>query len=190
VPNYHQADPKAVFTKAQWAAIAKSIHRTDIPREDKQEICDALFEYAIASIEPEELERFPAAIREFRAAASRVQGFIKDLRWNDKIEDLCEEIWQLQKYIQVVFKLREKPKGGRPTLDARDNLVDRLGVVYERNTGRVPGRSENPETGKLTGPFARFLGPIFEYRGISLSGLKHAIAKASRNAKNRPNNSG
>jgi hypothetical protein len=89
-----------------------------------------------------------------------------------------------------VYELRDKPKGGRPPEVARDNLVDRLGVVYERLTGRVPGRSENPETGKLTGPFARFLGLIFEYQGISPSGLKHAIAKISRNAKNRPENSG
>jgi hypothetical protein len=97
VPNYNQPDPKAVFTEAPWLAIAKSIDREVIPPEDKQEICDALFEYAIASIEPEELERFADALREFRAAASRVQGFIKDLRWNGKIEDLNEDIYQLQK---------------------------------------------------------------------------------------------
>lgn len=190
MPNYDQPDPKAVFTEAEWVAIAKSIGRDDIPPKDKQEICDALFEYAIASIKPEKLERFADELSEFRAAASRIQGFLKDLRWNDKIEDLCEEIWQLQKFVQGVFELRDKPKGGRPTSVARDNLVDRLTVVYVRITGRVPGRSESPETGELTGPLARFLGTIFEYQGISLSGLKHAIAKVSRNAKNRPKNGG
>jgi hypothetical protein len=190
VPNYHQPDPKAVFTKPQWIAIAASIGRRDIPRKEKQEICDALFEYEIASMKPERLKRFAEELSEFRAAASRVQGFIKDLRWNDRIEDLNEEIYQLQKYVQDAYELRGKPKGGRPTSGARDNLVDRLGVVYERITGRVPGRSENPETGKLTGPFARFLALIFEYQRISLSGLKHAIDKTSRNAKNRSKNSG
>jgi hypothetical protein len=190
VPNYHEPDPKAVFTEAQWLAIAKSIDREDIPPEDKQEICDALFEYEIASMKPERLERFAEELSEFRAAASRVQGFIKDLRWNDRIENLNEEIYQLQKYVEDVYELRDKPKGGRPPSGARYNLVDRLGVVYERLTGRMPGRSENRETGELTGPFARFLGLIFEYRRISLRGLKHVIADASRNAKNRSKNGG
>ena len=189
MPNYHQPDPKAVFTKPQWIAIAASIGRRDIPRKEKQEICDALFEYEMASMKPERLKRFVEELSEFRAAASRVQGFIKDLRWNDRIEDLNEEIYQLQKYVQDVYELRDKPKGGRPTEVARDNLVDRLGVVYERITSRAPGRSENRETGKLTGPFVRFVGPIFEYHGISPGGLKHAIAKTSRNAKNRLENS-
>ena len=183
MPSY-EADPEAVFSQEQWVAIAQSIKRDEIPPKAKQEICDALFEHAIANIKPEELGRFVEEARKFREAAARVENFLKNLRWHNKIRDLTEDIYQLQRFVDYEFKRRPKPKGGRPLSDARDILVYRLALIYQCITGKKAGRSENPKTGKLTGPFVRFVTTIFQFHRISLAGIKHAITKASRNAKN------
>jgi hypothetical protein len=186
VPSSYQAGPQQVFTGGQWAAIAKSIDRPEIPPKAKQEICDALFDFAIDNIKPEELGRFIDHARKFRVEASHIQNFIKDLSWHNKIEKLNEDIYQLQKFVDQALGRRDKPKGGRPRDDARYTLVLRLGIIYESITGKKPGRSENPETGESTGPFVRFVDKIFELQGISRTGLKHVIAEVSRNAKNPP----
>lgn len=179
-------DPNAVFTVDQWAEIARSIKRDGIPPKEKQEICDALFDHALSNLKPEELGRFVETVRQFRAAASRIQDFLQELAIHDKIEALIEDIYEVQKFIDAEFSRRPKPKGGRPPSQARDDLVGRLAPIYQRLTGNKPGRSINPATHELTGPFVRFLTTIFRLSRIGTAGLKQAIAKVSRNAKNRP----
>ena len=180
----YRPDP-SVFSDVQWAEIARSIGLDQISVEAKQQICDALFEYTLAEIRPEQLERFIKEAQKFREAASKVQNFLRRLSWLKKVEELIEDIYQLERIVASEFERRPKPKGGRPPSAARDSLIDRLISPYERLTGNKAGRSENPETKEMTGPFPRFVTTIFQLHGISLKGLKNAIAKAVANAKNR-----
>jgi hypothetical protein len=177
MPSY-EPDPSSVFSQQQWAEIAQSIGHDEIPPDVKQQICDALFQYRMTDIKPEELGRFVKEAREFRASASKVENFLTvNFKWHNKFEDLLEDIYQLQLFVDRELERRPKPKGGRPPSNARDTLVYNLSVAYERITGVKPARSENPDTGQLSGPFARFLTKIFEFHKVGLAGLKHAIAK-------------
>src|SRR5262249_9162655 len=99
-------------------------------------------------------------------------------------EHLIEMAEQLAAEAYKAQRSLSKPKGGRPRLTARDNLVDRVGVIYSRITDKKPARSENPETGEPTGPFVRFVCTILKSQRIPLKGKKHVISKAVRNAKN------
>jgi hypothetical protein len=174
----YEPDPSAVFSEQKWAEIAQSIGLDEIPPDVKQQICDALFQYRMTSIKPEDLGRFVDEAQKFRASASKVENFLSvNFKWHNKFEDLLEDIYQLQRFIDHELERRPKPKGGRPPSIARDTLVFNLSVVYESITGAKPARSENPDTGQLSGPFARFLTKIFGFHGVSVAGLKHAIAK-------------
>ena len=167
-------EPDKVFSQQQWVQIAQSIERDDIPHDAKQRICDALLEYTMSTIKPDELNRFVEEVRKFRAAASRIQNFLRSFRWHEKIEELIEDIHQLRRFVEDEYKRRPNPKGARPKLAARDSLVDRLYLVHEDLTGK------NLKTGKLTGAF-RFISKIFQFQGIELRGLKRAIATAAKN---------
>jgi hypothetical protein len=171
-------EPNRFFSQQGWADIARSIGHKEIPPEAKQRICDALFEYRMATIKPEEAGRFVEEFRQFRAAAARVQRFLKNFVGHEKIEELREEIFQAQRFLDREFKRRPNPKGGRPKSVARDDLVYRLGIVYMDLTNEVPGLTVNPETGELTGAFPDFTTKIFQFQRIKLAGLKHAIIKA------------
>jgi hypothetical protein len=185
MPSY-EPDPSSVFSQQQWAEIAQSIGHDKIPPDVKQQICDALFQFRMTDIKPEDLGRFVEEARKFRASASKVENFLRvNFKWHNKFEDLLEEIYQLQRFVDRELKGRPKPKGGRPPSIARDTLVSNLSGVYERITGAKPARSENPDTGELSGPFARFITKIFEFHGVSVAGLKHAIARSATSAKNR-----
>jgi hypothetical protein len=105
-------EPDKFFSQQQWAEIAQTIERDQIPREAKQRICDALFEYTMATIKPEKLRRFVEDARQFRATASRIQNFLTNFRWHTKIEELIEEIYQVQRFLDEEFKRRPNPKGG------------------------------------------------------------------------------
>jgi hypothetical protein len=181
----YDPDPDAVFSEWQWTQIVQSIGLSEIPNDAKKNICDALFEYTIANLKPDTLNRFVEDAREFRIAAYRVQSFLKNFRWLNKFEELIEEIYKLQRFVDCEYQCRPKPKGGRPRSDARDTLVCRLGEVYTRLTGKKPSRREDPVTGELTGAFPCFVRTIFKFQGIPFTGLKHAIAKLSHSAKNR-----
>jgi hypothetical protein len=183
--NRYGPDPDEVFTKAQWAAIAQSIARDQIPPEEKQEICDALFNHAIAKLAPKALKRFVDEARKFGVAASRVQNFLRKLRVHDKIETLIEDVYQVQRLIDDEFKRRPNPKGGRPRSQALDDLVDHLGTVFTRLTGKDPGVTVDPLTGKLSGLTYRFLTNIFRPHDISTAGLRRPIERAKHNAENR-----
>jgi hypothetical protein len=185
-------EPDKFFSQQQWAEIARTIGHKDIPQKEKQRICVVLFEYSMAIIKPEEHGRFVEEARKFRAAASRVQNYLRNFAWLERIEELIEEIFQVQKFLDREFKRRPNPKGGRSKSDARDILVYRLALVYRDLTGEVPGLTVDPQTGKLTGTFPNFTIKFFEFHGIKLAGLKHAIGKArqafmtgNRNPKNR-----
>jgi len=181
----YEPDPSAVFSQEQWAEIAQSIEHDEIPQDIKQLICNALFQYRMTSIKPEDLGRFVKEAQKFRASASRVQNFLRiNFKWHNKFEELIQDIYELQRFVDRELERRPKPKGGRPRSSARDALVYNLGLAYERTTDKKPTRIENPITSELTGPFARFLTKIFELHGIRPGGLKHAIAKIG-NAKNR-----
>jgi hypothetical protein len=172
--------PDRFFSEKQWTEIAQTIERKEIAHEAKQRICDALFEYRIALIKPEELNRFVDECRRFRAAASRIQRFLKNFIEHERIEELIEEIFQVQRYLDSEFKRRPNPKGARPKSVARDALVCRLGLVYMDLIGKVPGLTVNPDTGELTGLFPDFVTKIFKFQRIKLAGLKHAIGKARK----------
>jgi hypothetical protein len=179
-------EPDKFFSQQQWAEIAQTIERDKIPHEAKQRICDALFEYTMATIKPEALNRFVEESRKFRAAASCIQNFLRNFRSHTKIEELIEEIYQVQRFLDKEFKRRPNPKGGCPKSVLRDTLVYRLGLVYRDLTGKEPGLTVNPHN-ELTGPFPRFTTTIFQFHGIKLAGLKHAIIKARRDiAANAP----
>jgi hypothetical protein len=141
MPKY-EPDPSAVFSQQQWAEIAQSIGHDEIPHNAKQQICDALFQYRMTSIKPEDLKRFVKDVRNFRNSASRVQSFLRiNFKWHNKFEELIADIYELQRFVDREFERRPKPKGGRPPLSARDTLVYNLGLVYVRITGK--GRLES-----------------------------------------------
>ena len=170
--------PDKVFSQRRWAEIAQSIKRENVPYDAKQSICDALFEYSMSTIKPEDLSRFVKEARQFRAAASRIQNFLRNFRWHTRIEDLIEEIYQVRRFFDHEFKGRPNPEGARPKSAARDTLVYRLALIYKHVTGEDPGLTVNPDTGKLSGLFPNFTTTIFRLSGINLAGLKHAITKA------------
>jgi hypothetical protein len=97
-------------------------------------------------------------------------------------EQLTERLYKFQKLAQQ--ELDKNSRGGRPAQKIRDDLVIRLGVLYERLTGKKPTRSVD-RNGRVGGPFARLVYKIFEAHGISATGLPNAIEKAVRYAKNR-----
>jgi len=97
-------EPDKFFSQQQWAEIAQTIERDEIPHEAKQIICDVLFEYRMATIKPEKLRRFVEEARQFRAAASRIQNFLKNFIGHTKIEELIEEIYQVQRFFDKEFK--------------------------------------------------------------------------------------
>ncbi len=175
---------EVVFSQQQWTEIARSIGHDDIPLSAKQEICGALFEYTIDSIKPETRERFVEDARQFRAAASRILKFLRGIRWHDKIEELIEEIYQLQRFVDNEFDRRPKKKGGRPASVSRDALVDRLKPIYECLTGNKVGQTVDPATGKTSGSFVDFVASIFQLQRISLAGIKHVIPRLNRDPKN------
>jgi hypothetical protein len=185
MPSY-EPDPSSVFSQQQWAEIAQSIGHDEIPHDVKQQICDTLFQYRMTDIKSEDLGRFVEEAQKFRASASKVENFLRvNFEWHNKFEDLLEDIYQLQRFVDRELERRPKPKGGRPPSIARDTLVSNLSVPYERMTGAKPARSEDPDTGQLTGPFPRFLIKIFEFHGVCAAGLKHAIDRLTSGSKNR-----
>jgi hypothetical protein len=173
-------EPDKFFSQQQWAEIAQSIERDEFLDEAKHRICDALFEYTMSIIKPEELGRFVKEARKFRAAASRIQTFLRNFRWHRKIEDLIEHVFQVQRFLDQEFERRPNPKEGCPKSVARDALVYHLGLVYMDLTGEVPGLTVVPGTGKLSGDFPNFITTIFKFYGIKPAGLKHAISNARR----------
>jgi hypothetical protein len=177
-PCAREPEPEAVFSDEQWAAIAQLIERSEIPLKAKKDICLALFEYTLAIIKPEDLNRFVEEVRQFGVTASRIQNFLRNFRWIERIQDLIEEIHQTRRFLDREFARRPNPKGARPKSIARDTLVYHLGLVYMELTGEVPGRTVNSVTGKLTGTFPDFTAKIFEFHGIKPAGLKDAIGKA------------
>jgi hypothetical protein len=207
-----KTEPEAVFSEEQWVEIAQSIPVDEIPREMKQAICDALFEYQLAQLNGQNLEdetntaetkrsqkhkrvqhgaKYREALKqlvdsagEFRIAIYRLQRFLREDHQLEKVEQLADAAYELQRFAERELENRPKPKGGRPRLTAHINLVDRLGVIYERITGKKPARSENAASGRPTGPFVRLLSTIFEFQGIPLTGIKHVISEAARIAKN------
>jgi hypothetical protein len=179
-------EPDKFFSQQEWAEIARSIGHEEIPHEAKQRICDALFEYRMAIIKPEKLDRFVKEAGKFRTAASRVQNFLRNFARHEQIEDLIEQIFQVQKFLDREFIRRPNPKGGHPKSVARDALVRDLGRAYMDLTGEVPGLTVNPTTNELSGPFPDFTRTIFEFQSIDPAGLKHAIGKA-RQALNAQN---
>jgi hypothetical protein len=103
---------------------------------------------------------------------------LKDPGWQDKVEQLIADIYGLQQFAERELESRPALKGGRPPQHARDKLVARLAIVYQEITGKKAGRSVDPKTGHLKGPFVRFVSIIFRQQHISLAGIRHVIAKA------------
>jgi hypothetical protein len=171
-------EPDKVFSQKQWAEIAHSIQRDDIPHDAKQKICDALFEYTMSTIKPEGLSRFVKEARKFRAAASRIQNFFKTFSWHTRIEKLIDEIYQVQRFLDHEFKSRPNPQGGRSKSAARDTLVYRLALLYRELTRKEAGQTVDPHSGKSSGPFPKFTTTIFRFFGVKSAGLKDAITKA------------
>lgn len=177
MPSF-ELEPDKFFSQQEWTEIAQTIGHKEIPQKAKQKICDVLFEYRMMIIKPEKLDRFVEEARKFRAAASRVQNFLRNFAWHESIEELIEEIFQVQKFLDREFKRRSNPKGARPKSVARDTLVYHLGLVYMDLTDKVPSLTVNPNTNELSQRFPDFLRKIFEFQSINPAGLKHAIVKA------------
>ena len=194
-------EPEAVFSPDQWAAIAKAISLDRIPSSGTREICDAIFAYDLARTDSERatyeaseksirrkvdprakglaaLGNFIKYVRGLRLAFYSVQTYLKTE--NLIIERLTEQIYKFQKLAQR--ELDKTSRGGRPGQKIRDDLVIRLGVIYEQLTGKPPTRT-------VRGAFWRFVYTIFQAHGISVIGLPNAIAKAVRYAKNQHRNS-
>jgi hypothetical protein len=200
-------EPEAVVSPEQWIAIAKSISRNNIPQTEQLEICNALMEYycrrlndqraaaeegtrTLARVKVDHrakgrmaLEQFEQYVRGLRGAVTSIQQYLKQREWIDKAEQLNEDIYSFQRFARR--ELETKSNGGRPAQPERQDLVCRLAVIYERITGNKPGRSVDPKTGRLGGPFVRFVSAIFDAKKIPSRGLTHVIAKVARNAKNR-----
>ena len=188
-------EPKAVFSSEQRAAIAASIGQT-IPAKEQRDICIALMEYyhsledvertaAKEGTQPSKrlkidrkakgrkaLEQFIYYARELRAAVNCIQYFLKKANGLDKAERIVEDIYELQQIAQRELEVHSS--GGGPAQQARENLVRRLGVIYERFTGDKPGRG---------GPFERFVLRIFQFQKIPSKGIKHVIARVAYTAK-------
>jgi hypothetical protein len=116
--------------------------------------------------------------RLLRVQINNIQRFLKDPGWQDKVEQLIADIYGLQQFAERELESRPALKGGRPPQHARDKLVARLAIVYQEITGKKAGRSVDPKTGHLKGPFVRFVSIIFRQQHISLAGIRHVIAKA------------
>ena len=197
-------EPQAVFSSARWTEIAKTISLGSIPYKEKQEICDAIWQHHLASLRNAQvtdetsgkstrrrvdprakgraaLSNFVKYTRGLRHALDSVESYLKS---NDLINEAEELIGRTHKFQKLAQReLDKKSAGGRPGQQIRDELVFRLGVIYERLTGKKPTRSVD-RNGKVCGPFPEFVYTIFEALGVSVIGLPNAIAKAVRDAKN------
>jgi hypothetical protein len=192
--------PNFIFNQEEWLEIAKSVPLEAIPASAQSDICDALLEFEINYVEtvlakrprPAKLLEHKALLqfikyaKQLRLQIDSVRDTLKSAEWSDRTKRLMEDIATLQRFVEREVATRPALKGGRPTLHDRANLVSRLGVVFEQMTGRKAGRSENPKTKKLGGPFVRFVSTIFRLHSppISLRGIKHVIDAAARNAEN------
>jgi hypothetical protein len=99
-PEGYEPDPDLVFSERQWTQIAQSIGLSEIPPDAKRNVCDALFEYTIASLKPDTLKRFVEHARQFRVAAYHIQSFLRNFRWLEKFEELIEEIYKLRRFVE------------------------------------------------------------------------------------------
>jgi hypothetical protein len=195
-------DPSAVFPQQQWAEIAKALSLGRIPSDEKQEICDAIFACDLARIENERaadeaeeksarstrrrvdpkakgraaLSNFVKYTRGLRHALYSVQNYLKNEPLINEAEQLAEQIYKFQE--SAKRELDKKSRGGRPAQKAKDDLVIRLGVIYERLTGKKPTRT-------VGGRFWKFAYAIFQAHGITTAGLPNRIEKAVRYAKNQ-----
>jgi hypothetical protein len=198
-------EPNAVFPPDQWAEFAKTISLVRIPANEKREICDAIFEYDLARLsnaraideksgEPTRRRVDPRAkgraalgnfikyTRGLRVALYSVERYLKREDLILEAQQLTEQIFKFQKSAKE--ELDKKSVGGRPAQKMRDDLVIRLGVIYERLTGKKPTRTVD-RNGQVRGPFPRFVYTIFRALRISEIGLPNAIEKAVLYAKNR-----
>ena len=128
------------------------------------------------------LANFIKYVRGLRQALNSVQKYLNREDLISDAEQLIEQIYKFQKSAQ--HELDKKSRGGRPGTKIRDDLVIRLGVIYEQLTGKPPKRSVD-RNGRVCGPFPRFVYTIFRAQGISETGLPSAIENAVRYAKNR-----
>ena len=134
--------------------------------------------------------------RDLRLNLYRIERDLKPESIVEHAEKLADHADALQKAVRFELEKRIKPKGGRPPMVPRDGLAFDLVDIYARFSGMKPGLSRNPDTRnadpdkrhllKPGGPCYRFVSTIFEFRGLPLKGLEHVIARAARNAKNRP----
>jgi hypothetical protein len=201
-------EPERVFSPKQWAEFAKAIWpengKREIPADEKQEICHAIFDYDRARAELERaiyetnekstrrridprakghtaLSNFIKYARGFREAFSSVEKYLNGETLITEAQQLAEQIYNFQKKIQQ--ELDKKSIGGRPGKKFRNDLVIRLGAVYERLTGKKPTRIVDRE-GHVSGPFSQFVYAIFRAHKIPEVGLPNAIATAVEYAKN------
>ena len=194
-------DPSALFPQLQWAEITKVLSLDRISSNGKQGICDGLFAYDLARIaieraadEAEEkkpirrqidprakgraaLVNFIKYVRGLRLALNSVANYLKTEISMDEARQLSEQIYKFQKLAKR--ELGKKSLGGRPQQKIRDDLVIRLGVIYERLTGEKP-KSGGARNGRIYGRFRKFVYAIFRAHRIDESGLPNAIAKAVR----------
>ena len=184
-------EPETVFSDEQWAAIAQLIGRSEIPLKAKKDICKALFEYTLATIKPEELDRFVEEVRQFRARSIPYSELSKKFSWIEKIEELIEEIFQVQQFLDREFKRRPNPKG-------RASKVSRARYFGLSSGPRIYGphwQSAGSNYQPGNGQIDRALFPTSRRRFLSSTasspaGLKDAIGKARqalmpKNQKNR-----
>jgi hypothetical protein len=193
----HRAGPEpgAVFTPDQWTEIAKAIPLDRITFKEKKAICDAILAYSFLCLGNERATDETSGESTRRRVDPRAKGRAalrdafhsveKYLNREDLIleaQQLTERIFKFQKLAKQ--ELDKKSVGGRSAKKIRDYLVIRLGVIYERLTGKKPTRSVD-RNGQVRGPFPRFVYTIFQAKRIPLIGLPNAIEKAVRYAKNR-----
>jgi len=107
---------------------------------------------------------------------SSLQSYLKHEVSINEAEQLIDRIYKFQELAKR--ELDKKSLGGRPAQKARDDLVIRLGTIYERLTGKKP-------TGTVRGLFWKFVYAIFQARGITIVGLPKRIEKAVKYAKHQ-----
>jgi hypothetical protein len=155
-------EPERVFSPDQWAKITKAISLDRIPFKEKQEICDAIFAYDLARLGNERatdetsgkstrrrvdprakgraaLSNFIKYLRGLRQAFYSMERYLKREDFILEAEQLTERLYKFQKLVQ--HELDKNSRGGRPAQKIRDDLVIRLGVLYERLTDKKPTRS-------------------------------------------------
>lgn len=190
-----KADPDNVFSRKEWAEIARSIPLDDLKIEMKQAISEALSDYSLmsGSRRPKVkqaltklvrlLRRLRPQMRTLRAKLSTLQTDLRPEKTIDQVEALIDQAWSLQKAAQLELEKRPKEKGGRPRQFDRDNLVERLICAYAQFSGKPVRLSRNSDN-RPSGPCYRFISTILKLWQISTKGIEHLIEKAAQHAKN------